>query len=76
MRKELVWAAGFISLCVTIGSLAGCQSGAAGRNEITDPNAAFSRSAANSNTSQESGGGGRRGRGSRGAGNSVGAGDY
>ena len=75
MRKELVSAAGFISLCVAIGSLAGCQNGSAGRNEITDPNAAFSRSATKSNTGQESSAGGRQGGGFRGVGNSVGAGD-
>jgi uncharacterized lipoprotein YajG len=75
MRKELVLVAGLTSICVTSGFFAGCQSGRQS-TQITDPNAAFSRSATNSNTTQESGAaGGRRGRGSRGAGSSVGA-DY
>jgi hypothetical protein len=76
MRKELVLAAGLTSICVTIGFFSGCQSGGRQSTEITDPNAAFSRSTTNSSTTQESGAaGGRRGRGSRGAGSSVGA-DY
>jgi hypothetical protein len=72
MRKDLPWVAGLACICVIIG-LAACQS-AKQKTEITDPNAAFSRSEANSNTTQEPSAGSRRGRGLRGANSNVGAG--